>query len=441
MSSLSEHMTFGKLLRFVLPMIFMLIFMSIYYMVDGFFVSNYVGKTPFAGLNVIFPALMMFSSLGFMFSSGGSALVSKELGQKKEDEARASFTTIILACLACSIVLSILGFLLTPWISAFLGAEGDLLDYSILYGRLLFPALPFFVLQNTLQGFLMPAGRGSLGLRFILVSGMANILLDALFVAELQWGLPGAAYATIISQVLGALFPVIYFLRPQGKILYFTKPLPSPAPVFQSMYNGLSSLLTYLSDPLVTMLYTYELLRWAGEDGLAAYSVISYISFLFDAVYIGYSDALIPVTAYQYGARKKKELTHILHSSLKLLPATGFLLFITASLSAPWLAEIFVGYDPELTKLTTHAFRLYSFAYILSGFSKYGDAFFTALNNGTVSALISFTHTLVFEVASILLLPVILGTDGLWLSLTAAEIGSALVVFAFLKGMQKEYGY
>lgn len=188
MSSLSEHMTFGKLLRFVLPMIFMLIFMSIYYMVDGFFVSNYVGKTPFAGLNVIFPALMMFSSLGFMFSSGGSALVSKELGQKKEDEARASFTTIILACLACSIVLSLAGFLLTPWISAFLGAEGDLLDYSILYGRLLFPALPFFVLQNTLQGFLMTAGRGPLGFRFILVSGMANILLDALFVAELQWG-------------------------------------------------------------------------------------------------------------------------------------------------------------------------------------------------------------------------------------------------------------
>lgn len=441
MSHLSDHLPVGKLLRLVTPTILMMVFISIYYMADGFFVSNFVGKTPFAGLNIIFPALMMSSALGFMFSTGGSAYVSKLLGEKKETEGRAAFSTIVLACLALSIVLALLGYLFTPALSSFLGAEGDLWAYSVLYGHILFPAVPFFVMQNMLQGFLLTSGRGTLGFTFMFIAGMANIVLDALFVVVFRWGLAGAAYATVISQITGALLPILFFSRPGGKVLYFTRPLPSLFPVYRSMTNGLSGLMTSLSDPLVTMLYNYELLTWLGEDGLAAYSVISYISFLFDAVYMGYSDALIPVTAYQYGARNRVELSHLLKSSLKILSVTGLLLSFTAYMAAPYLASFFVGYDQGLTDLTTHAFRLYCLAYLLSGFSKYGDAFFTALNNGTVSAVISFSHTLLFEVAAILLLPTLLGPDGLWLSLTAAEIGSVVVVAAFLTGLKREYGY
>lgn len=441
MNRLDDHFTPGKLFRFVIPMIFMMIFMSIYYIVDGYFVSNYVGKTPFAGLNVIFPALMMFSSTGFMFSSGGSALVSKILGEKKEEEARATFSTIILACLVLSILLSMAGYLLTPALTSLMGAEGELYEYSVMYGHLLFPALLFFVMQNTLQGFMVAAGKGSLGFRFILISGITNMILDALFVAHFQWGLPGAAYATIIAQVIGGILPVLYFFIPRGKILYFTKPLYEIRPVLQSMYNGVSNLLTFISGPLVNMLYNYELLMQAGEDGLAAYSVISYISFLFDAVFIGYCDSLIPVIAYQYGARNRKELSYLLHINMKILPAIGLSLFLFASLSAPLLADIFVGYDENLASLTTGAFRLYSFTYILAGFSKYGDAFFTALNNGAVSAVISFSHTPLLEVFFIMVLPLFFGINGLWFSLAATEICATLVVFAFLKTFKKEYGY
>lgn len=441
MNPLSTHLGAGKLLRLVTPTVLMMVFISIYYMADGFFVSNFVGKTPFAGLNIIFPALMMFSPLGFMFSTGGSAYVSKLLGEKKEDEGRAAFTTIVLACLGLSVVLAILGYFLTPAISSLLGAEGDLLSYSVLYGHILFPAIPFFVMQNMLQGFLLTSRKGALGFSFMFIAGMMNILLDALFVVFFQWGLPGAAYATVLSQMTGALLPILYFSRTPDKVLYFTKPLVSLHPVSRSMANGLSGLMTYVSAPLVTMLYNYELLTWLGEDGLAAYSVISYISFLFDAVYMGYSDALIPVTAYQYGARNRQELSHLLHSSLKILSVAGLILSFTAFSTAPYLASFFVGYDRSLTELTTHAFRLYCLCYLLSGFSKYGDAFFTALNNGTVSAVISFSHTLIFEVAAILLLPALLGPDGLWFSLTAAEIGSVAVVAAFLKGLKREYGY
>lgn len=442
---LSDHFTYGKLLRFTLPSIVMMIFTSIYSVVDGFFVSNFVGTTPFAAINIIWPFLMICAAVGFMIGTGGSALVAKTLGEGKSEEANRIFSMLIYASLVLGLAIAVLGIIFLRPISILLGAEGELLENCVLYGRILLPVLPFFILQNEFQSFLITAEKPGFGLAVTVVAGLTNVVLDALFVAVFRWGLVGAAVATAASQLVGGLIPLLYFLLPNNCSLQLVKTAFLPIPFRHACLNGSSEFVSNISMSVVSMLYNLQLIKLAGEDGVAAYGVVMYVSFIFIAVFLGYSIGSAPVISFHYGAGHQAELQGLFRKSLVIIGILSAGLTVIAEVFSRPLSAIFVGYDPSLLELTVRAFTIYSFSYLLTGFNIFGSAFFTALNDGLTSAVISFLRTLVFQTTAVLLLPLLLPTqlklDGIWLSIVAAETLALLVtVFFFLKKREK-YGY
>lgn len=438
---LSDHFDVRRLLRFTFPSIVMMIFTSIYSVVDGLFVSNFVGKTPFAAVNLIMPYLMLFSAIGFMIGTGGSALVSMTLGMGKRERANALFSMLI-AVTACSgVLLSLAGLASLRKVAALLGAQGDMLDQCVVYGRILMPALPFFMLQNAFQSFFVTAEKPKLGLAVTVAAGLSNIALDALFVAVLHWGLVGAAAATTISQIVGGLIPLLYFSRPNSSILRLTRFSLDGRALIKACANGSSELMSNLSLSLVNMLYNWQLIRFAGEDGVAAYGVIMYVNFIFIAVFLGYSIGCAPVIGFHYGAQNHEELQNLYGKSLALIGAFGLAMTALAELFSGVLSGIFVGYDPELLEMTTRGFRLYSLAFLVMGFNIFASAFFTALGNGLVSAVISFLRTLLFSCAAVIVLPMFLKLDGIWLSVVAAELLSLCVSAFFMARMRRVYHY
>lgn len=438
---LSDHFTLKRLLRFTLPSIAMMIFTSVYGVVDGFFVSNYVGKTPFAAVNFIMPFLMMLGAIGFMFGTGGSALVSKTMGEGKQEEANRIFSLLVYISLACGIVLFLLGFLFIRPIAAMLGAEGDMLDYCVLYGRIILLSLPGFILQLEFQSFFVAAEKPQLGLAVIMICGVTNMVLDALFVAAFRWGLPGAAAATVTSELLGGFIPFFYFLRPNSSRLRLTRTRFNGSAVLKACTNGSSELMSNISMSLVSMLYNVQLMKFAGEDGIAAYGVMMYVSLVFSSAFIGFSIGSGPLIGFHYGAGNHSELKNLLQKGLFLILCFSLGMFLLAELLGMPLSRIFVGYDPQLYALTRRGFMIYSFAFLFSGTAIYGSAFFTALNNGLISAAISFLRTLVFQIISVLLLPLILGIDGIWTSIIVAEAMAAAVTLLFLLAKRRTYHY
>lgn len=419
---LSDHFTYQRLLRFVLPSIFMMLFTSIYGVVDGLFVSNFAGKTAFAAVNLIMPFPMLFGAAGFMLGTGGSAIVATTLGQGFKEKANRYFSLIVSAAVISGILLSILGFLIVPSIARMFGAEGEILDYCILYGRILFLSLTMFMVQNLFQTFLVTAQKPALGLAVTVAAGLTNIFLDFLFVGIFKWGIAGAGIATAISQIVGGLFPLIYFFRPNTSLLRLTKPAKELYILLKTCTNGSSELMTNVSLSLVNILYNYQLMRIAGEDGIAAYGVIMYVNFIFMAVFLGYAVGCAPIVSYHYGAGNHPELTNLLRKSLLLMGISGVAMVALAIGFSGSLARIFVSYDAILMEMTRHGFAVYSIAFLFMGFNVFASAFFTALGNGAVSALISFLRTLLFQVAAVILLPIWLGIDGIWLAITVAEI-------------------
>lgn len=438
---LSDHFTLKRLLRFTLPSIAMMIFTSVYGVVDGFFVSNYVGKTPFAAVNFIMPFLMMLGAIGFMFGTGGSALVSKTMGEGKQEKANRIFSLLVYISLACGIVLFLLGFLFIRPIAAMLGAEGDMLDYCVLYGRIILLSLPGFILQLEFQSFFVAAEKPQLGLAVIVICGVTNMVLDALFVAAFRWGLPGAAAATVTSELLGGFIPFFYFLRPNSSRLRLTRTRFNGGAVLKACTNGSSELMSNISMSLVSMLYNVQLMKFAGEDGIAAYGVMMYVSLVFSSAFIGFSIGSGPLIGFHYGAGNHSELKNLLRKGLFLILCFSLGMFLLAELLGIPLSRIFVGYDPQLYALTRRGFMIYSFAFLFSGTAIYGSAFFTALNNGLISATISFLRTLVFQIISVLLLPLILGIDGIWTSIIVAEAMAAAVTLLFLLAKRRTYHY
>lgn len=438
---LSDHFTYPKLLRWVLPSVLTMIITSVYSMVDGLFISNFVGKLPFAAINLVYPFFMILGSLGFMMGTGGSAIVGRLLGQQNPQDANRSFSLFACFTVGVGVILSALAQLLLPYIVRLLGAKGSLVGDCILYSRILLLAMPFFMLQFYFQMLFITAERAKLGTLLTVTAGCTNILLDALFVVVFQWGLAGAAAATAISQSLGGLFPVFYFSRPNRSRLRFTTPARSVRLILHACANGSSELMSNIAASIVTILYNLQLLRLAGEDGVAAYGVVMYVAFIFSAIFLGYAIGSAPLFSYHYGAESHGELKNLLGKSLRLLPITGACMLLIASLLSPTLAKIFVGYDPQLCAFTAHALRIYSFAFLFSGLNIFGSAFFTALSNGPVSAAISFLRTLVFEVGSVLLLPLVLDVDGIWLSITVAETAALAVTTRFLLWGRKKYHY
>lgn len=438
---LSEHFNFKKLLCFTFPSIIMLIFTSIYGVVDGFFVSNYAGKEPFTAVNFIMPVLMLLGCFGFMFGTGGGALISKTMGEGKSEKAKRIFSLIVYTSIICGIVLSVLGFILIEPVASMLGAQGQLLTDSVTYARIILIAIPAYILQYEFQCLFVTAGKPSLGLYVTIAAGLTNMILDALFVAVFKWGLEGAAAATAISQFVGGLVPLIYFACPNSSLLRLGKTHFDGKALLKACTNGASEFMSNISMSIVSMLYNAQLLKYAGENGVAAYGVLMYISLVFQAVYIGYSVGTAPIISYNYGAQNHTELKSLLKKSLISISIFAVMMFAASlALSKP-LSYIFVGYDKELLNLTVRAFSIFSFSFLFSGYAIFGSSFFTALNNGLISALISFMRTLVFQVAAVLIFPLIWKVDGIWLSIVAAEVLSVIVTIIFIKTNKKKYQY
>lgn len=438
---LSDHFTYKNILRFSFPPIVMMVFTSIYGVIDGLFVSNFVGKVPFAAVNLVMPFIMILGGFGFMIGTGGSALVAKTIGEGDRDKANRYFSMMIQLTLICGIVLSVVGIVLIRPISYLLGATDAMIEDCVVYGRVVLLFNTAFMLQNVFQTFLTTAEKPQLGLMATVAAGVVNMALDALFVVGFQWGVAGAALATGISQCIGGLLPLVYFLRPNGSLLRLTKARPEARTLLKACANGSSELMTSISGSIVSMLYNFQLLKFAGENGVAAYGVLMYIQFIFVAIFIGYTIGIAPVVGYHYGADNTPELKSLLRKSLLLMGIAGLLMMLLAQALAVPLAHVFVGYDAELFDMTRRAFAIFAFSFILAGFNIFASAFFTALNNGGVSAAISFLRTLVFQMLSVLILPMLFGLDGIWWAITVAEVFACILSMTFLVAKRKQYRY
>lgn len=438
---LSDHFSYKKLLQFVIPSIIMMIFTSVYGVVDGLFVSNFAGETAFAAVNLIMPVLMILGTLGFMIGTGGSAIVSKTLGEGKHQKANQYFSMLVYVTIIGGIIFTILGQIFLRPVAMLLGAEGDMLENCVEYGRIIIWALVPYMLQNVFQSFLIIAEKPHFGLVITVIAGCTNIVLDFLFVGIFKWKITGAAAATIISQCVGGLIPFVYFLRENSSILRLTKARFNGSIFFKTCTNGSSELMTNISMSLVNILYNVQLMKFAGQDGIAAYGVIMYAGFIFAAAFIGYSIGCAPIIGYNFGAQNHSELKNLFKKSMIIIGASGIIMFAISMFTSHSLARIFVGYDNDLLNMTSRGFKIYSLAFIIWGFNIFGSAFFTALNNGFVSATISFLRTLVFQIIVIIALPIVLGLDGIWLASVAAELLSLAVTVTFFKTKKNQYHY
>ena len=419
----------------------MLVFTSIYGVVDGFFVSNFVGKTPFAAVNFIMPFLMILGCIGFMFGTGGGALIAKTIGEGDREKANRLFSMIVTVSVICGVVLAIAGIIVLRPVAALLGAQGQLLEDSVVYGRVIIIAIPAYILQYEFQCLFATANKPKLGLLVTVAAGLTNIVLDAFFVAVFKWGLVGAAAATALSQCVGGILPLIYFAKPNSSLLRLTKFSFDRKALIKTCTNGSSELMSNISMSVVSMLYNVQLLKYAGENGVAAYGVLMYLNLVFQAIFLGFSVGVAPVVSYNTGACNYDELKSLLKKCLVTISVSAVLMFAASELSAKPLSVLFVGYDESLLDMTVNAFFIYSFSFLFSGFAVFGSSFFTALNDGLISALISFLRTLVFQVVAVLTFPLIWGLKGIWYSIVVAEMLAVAVTAAFLIIKKKKYRY
>lgn len=438
---LSDHFSYGRLLRFSFPSILMMVFTSIYGVVDGYFISNYVGKTPFAAVNFIMPFLMLLGALGFMLGAGGSALMGKLLGEGKPREAKSLFSLLVYLTLAMGAVIAAVGELSLAPVARALGADETMLPACVRYGRIILLGLPVLMLQFEFQSFYVTAEKPQMGLYVTLAAGCMNMLLDWLLVGLLRLDVEGAALATVASQLVGGLVPLVYFLRPNTSLLRLGKTRWQGSALLKVLGNGSSEFVSNISMSLVSMLYNAQLMRYAGENGVAAYGVLMYVCFIFISIFVGFSVGTAPIISYHFGAKDTPELRSLLRKSLWILSGFALCMLAAGELLARPLSVLYVGYDKGLMDMTLRAFRIFSFSFLFSAVPIFGSSFFTALNDGKTSAAISFLRTLVFQVAAVLLLPMLWGIDGIWLSLVAAELAATLVTVLFWIVKRSRYGY
>lgn len=439
---LSENFNYKKLLRFVFPSIMMMVFSSLYGIVDGLFVSNYVGKTAFAAVNFIMPFLMILGTFGFMIGTGGSAIIAKTLGEGDKKKANEHFSMLIYTTLIFGALFAVLGIVFIKPFARLIGTDEQMLSDCVEYGTIILCALPFFMLQNVFQSFLVTAEKPHMGLFVTVAAGVANMVLDFLLIVPFKMGVAGAAVATAASQAVGGLVPLIYFANSKNSSLLHLAKAPADFKTLGKVCtNGSSELMTNVSMSLVNILYNFQLMRLEGKDGIAAFGVIMYANWIFISIFIGYSIGSAPLVGYNYGAKNDAELKNIFKKSFVILTAMGILLTAISVAFARPLAGIFIGYDKTLLALTEHGLRLFSLAFIFCGYNIYGSAFFTALNNGVISAAISFMRTLVFQSAVVIVLPIFFKTDGIWFSLLVSELLAFAVTFAFIFAKRKVYNY
>lgn len=439
--SLSDHFTYKKLLRFVFPSIMMMICTSVYSIVDGYFVSNYVGKTAFAAVNLTMPVLIIMGAIGFMIGTGGTAIVAKVLGEGDREKANRIFSFMVYALILGGVVTSLICLPFLRPLCELLGARGEMLELAVVYSQIIIAANTFFMVQNLFQSFFIAAEKPKLGLYVTLLAGITNVVLDLLLVGVLQFGIVGAAVATITSQFVGCIIPLIYFSRPNNSLLRLTKAQWDLRVLLKACGNGSSELMNNVAASVVSMLFNFQLLKYQGENGVAAYGTIMYVNFIFAAIFFGYAMGSAPIVSFHYGAQNKKELHNLYQKSLVLMTVGGVIMTVISFLGAVPFAKLFVGYDPALMHLTVEGFRLYAVTFLLMGVNVFASAFFTALNNGGVSATISFARTFLFQTVAILTLPLLLGTNGIWIATAAAELIALWVSVFFFANQKKKYGY
>lgn len=438
---LSDHFTYNKLIRFVLPSIGMMIFTSIYGVVDGLFVSNFAGKTAFAAINLIMPFLMVLGAVGFMLGAGGSALVSKTMGEGNKEKADGYFSMIVSVTFLSGIFFSILGCIFIRPIAAFLGADESMIESCVTYGRIVMSFNAAYMLQQLFQTFFVTAEKPKYGFYYTIAAGVTNMILDAVFVGVFRWGVAGAAVATGISQCIGGFLPLLYFMRKNSSRLRFHFTKLEILPILRACANGSSEMLSNISASIVGMAYNFQLMKYAGENGVAAYGVLMYVNFIFIAMFVGYAIGCAPIVGYNYGANNRDELKNMLKKSLTIMLIAGCVLTFAAEMLAAPIASIFVGYDATLMEMTKHAFFICSFTFILTGVNIFISSFFTALNNGAISAAVSFMRTLVFQLLSVLFLPILFGIEGIWSAIIVAEVCAFIISNIFLFAKRKKYGY
>ena len=438
---LSEHFTYGKLLRFTFPSIVMNIFASLYIVVDGYFVADFVGKTEFAAVNLIMPVLNIMGTIGYMFGVGGSALIAKTLGEKNRKKANSLFSLIVMTSMVLGILMTIAGFIFMPQITASLGAEGRLFENTVLYGRIFILALPVWTLVYEFQLFFVVAEKPGLGLKVTVCAGLCNILLDAIFIIGFKWGLAGAAAASALSQFVGGVFPLFYFGRKNNSLLKLVKPVWDGRALFKCCINGSSEFMAEAATSLVGIVYNIQLLKYAGEDGVVIYGLLMYFSLIFCAVFVGYSNGVGAVFSYHYGAQNHEELKNLRKRSLVIIWLTSVIMFILSETLALPFSALFLGDQGQLVQRAVHAFRIFSIGYLFTGMAIFSSAFFTALNDGQVSALISFLRTFIFDLGAVLLLPLLLGVDGIWCSVVFAELMATVTGSIFMVALRKKYHY
>lgn len=438
---ISDHFNYRKLIQFVMPSIGMMLVLSIYGVVDGFFVSNFVGKTAFAAVNFIWPVLMLISAVGIVFGTGGNALISKVMGEGDDKRANSIFSLLVYTAFAIGIVFTILFYIALPAIASFLGAEGQMYEDCILYGRIFILSMPAYILQNAFQSFFVTAEKPQLGFAVTVGAGITNVVLDALFVALFKWGLVGAAIATAASQVVGGILPLFYFFRKNSSKLRLGKTVFQWFPLVRTCTNGVSEFVTNISMSFISILYNVQLMKYVGEDGVAAYGVIMYVNFIFISIYLGYSIGTAPLFGYNYGAQNHKELKNLLYKSIKIISIFSVIVFVAIELLAKPFSMLFIGYDKELLDITIYAFRIFSLSFLFAGINIFGSGFFTALNNGLVSAVIAFVRTMILEVAAVLILPIFFGVTGIWSSVVVAEICAMLITLILIYKLKNKYHY
>lgn len=438
---LSNHFTYKKLLRFTVPSIVMMICTSMYGVIDGIFVSNYIGKMSLAAINFIMPVLYIFAMFGYMFGAGGSALVSKTLGEGNRKRANGLFSLFVYISIIFGVFMTVSGYFFMRPLVQWFGAEGELLEQSLIYGHIFLLALTAWILMYVFQLFFITAEKPKLGLMVTIASGVTNIVLDALFIVVFEWGIAGAAAASAIGQLVGGVFPIVYFARENSSILRLTKPVIDFKAILQGFANGSSELVSGMSASFGSILYNVQLLKYAGENGVAAYGVLMYISMIVTSIFNGYSSGIVPVIGYHYGACNHDELKSLLKKSVIVVGLFSTSIFTLSELLAYPIAKVYVGYDEELMRITTQGFFVYSFAFLFMGMAVFASSFFTALDNGTVSAMVAFLRTLVFETTAIILLPIVFGVDGIWGSIVLAELMAAVVGAGFIYRMRRRYCY
>lgn len=440
-TQISDHFNFKKLIQFTIPSIVMMIFSSIYNVVDGYFVSNYAGKTQFAAVNLIMPFLIMMSVIGFMFGTGGNAIVSKLLGEGKNKKANEVFSMLVYITITVGIVISVAAEIAMPQIAKLLGADKNMLEYCVLYGRIISISATPFMLQVFFQSFMPTAGKPHIGLAITIIAGVTNIILDFLFVGVFKWGIVGAAAATVTGESIGGIVPLVYFISKNSSSLHLCKTKFDGKILLKTCTNGSSELMTNLSTNIVSIMYNYQLMKYYGENGVAAYGTIMYLNFMFTSLFIGYSIGSAPIVGYNYGAENNKELQNIFKKSLAILFGSSAIITLASVFLAGPIASIYVGYDKGLFDLTVMAFRLFATSYLIVGYNIYASAFFTALNNGLVSAIISFLRTLLFQIVCIFALPLLFGKQAIWLSITVAEAFALVMSAVFIFTQNKKYHY